>query len=221
MTFGSFEATLGKFEAALARFEASFGGDEKQEATNPPVEATDDNSREVQLLFNTPRSDMRWRLGSASTVLVGGREIEVVQALDGYIASMGAHARIADEIIVVGIASEEGASLEEERLRAILRAEALARALRHQVGNRRLRTLTLGRYWGDRSAVDVVGSAEQRPVLVIFVRRLNDGADVQRALERAMDESSATHVSGMAIPVRQDYSDFALSTVSTRRLARN
>ncbi|MBX3428604.1 MAG: leucine-rich repeat domain-containing protein [Hyphomonadaceae bacterium] len=223
VTFGSLEASLGKFEATLARLEASFGrGDagREKETDRPPVEVTDDNNREVQLVFSNPY-DMRWQLGSTSTVLVGGREMPVDQALAGYIASMGQLARIADEVIVVGIASEEGSRFEEERLRAILRAEALARVLRTQVGDRQLRTLTLGRYWGDRSAVDVVASAEQRPVIVIFVRRLNDNADVQRALERAMDEASRTRVRGMVIPVRQDYSDFSLSTVSTRRLRGN
>lgn len=211
VTLGSISGALASFEGSLGEFDVQIGGSAQ------PVHGTDARGRAVDFLVVS--HGLRWKLGSSEVMVdAAGQEATAREALRGFFGRSGDFARRSQEVIVVGLASAEGDSLEAERVRAVMRSETIARALRPEIEGRRLWTLSLGRYWGNRSAIDQLNSADQRPVVVVFARRRQPNANVFEALDSLFGDGQRVTARGdVRLPSRADYSDFCLSSLPVVR----
>jgi hypothetical protein len=144
----------------------------------------DSSGRTAEFLVAVLAQEHRWKFRKTE-ILESGRADSV---LPPFVASLPEF-EVAQEVIAVGVASQEGGTLTEEE-RADRRADEILKVVRPMAGVRNLYKLNLGQHREEKPAGDT--SSQRRVILIGVMSRPPDMtvADLQEALFDALRDES-------------------------------
>ncbi|MFV0367259.1 MAG: hypothetical protein ACK5KM_02250 [Hyphomicrobiaceae bacterium] len=169
------------------------------------INGLDDQGRRADFDLIVANKTFTWARGSTDSLARDGQPLTSAD-VENVILDPLVRARLdsAEQVIAVGMASEEGDPAKEKH-RAGQRAEQTAKWLSTAVKrNTELWTLNLGQYTQPCVACDTNETSWQRPFMVVAVQRAAWGTDIAQALANALDSASN-------LPSPDRYSAFALA----------
>lgn len=169
-----------------------------------PIAGVDNAGRRAVFDVVVLTKDYGWVRGSTTELERDGRRLSAAEIEREILApQLRENLRRAQQLIAVGLASQEGEVAREEQ-RAGLRAARIAEWVAPAVPNLPMSTLNLGRYLDVCQACEDGDTSWQRPFIVIAVKRADTGTNISEALRDGMSNKSN-------LPSPDRYSRFAMA----------
>lgn len=154
------------------------------------IEGYDNSGRYAMFDVVVLTKDYGWVLGSSEELEREGQRLTPADIEQRILAPrLRNEISTAEQIIAVGIASQEG-DLKREIARGQARANTTAALIRSSLSeNVPVYTLNLGRYLEPCEACETTDTSWQRPFVVIAVREADDGTNIRQALHMALSDT--------------------------------